>query len=199
MLTLIVAVLVAVLTAWVALVVESLAGSGKLQPYFASELRCAFPPGDDDEIILTDDFDAYDSTGRLIRSRIGLESDGASVGALLRIPIIGTLVVWIIKGTPLTGPLRPAAIPHDELYGEAPDASFFRALISLERARADRIIYELAQCGVYKLNGRMVRRRALSAWRAFIVMALLRVGGVGAWMSDATKAARSIARMPKNG
>jgi hypothetical protein len=191
-------ILGAIATAWIALIVQSLAGAGSARAYFASELRCHWPPDDDDTIVLDADFVFVDSRLERTVSPAGMISDGASVGPLLRFPIIGDIICRLIKGTPMTGPLRPAAIPHDCIYGLATESSFWRALIAPERARADRIIYEAAQCGQYMLASQ-VKRRPLARWRAFLVFAGLRAFGVFAWMGDSSKAQKSLIELAKKG
>jgi hypothetical protein len=74
-------VLTAFLTAWAALIVQSLAGGGDQEPYFASELDFHCPPDDDNVVILDADFVFIDSNGVETRSRKDLRSDGASVGS----------------------------------------------------------------------------------------------------------------------
>ena len=194
MLIAIIIVAAAITAAWSALITQSLSSGGSRIPYFTSEICCHFPPDNDDYIILDADFGFVDSNGDTTTAHKGLESDGASVGSLLWIPIIGSMVVQLIKGTPLTGPLRPGAIPHDELYARAEDTSLWKALVSPARAHADRIIFEASRCQTYKLGAFEKHRIPLAAWRAFIVMALLRVFGAKAWIDD-SRASRSLAKV----
>lgn len=178
----------ALLTGWAALIIQSLAGAGGLEPFFASELRLHCPPEDDDIVILDAFFGFVDSNGRLHAAPAGMHSDGASVGRAMRWLLIGWLIRILIKGGPLEGPLRPAAIPHDALYAAAKERTFWRALIAPARAIADRVIFEAACCGVYRIGGALIRRRPLSTWRAFAVMAILRLLGEFAWMEDSLAA-----------
>ncbi len=183
-------------TIWIALIVESLAGTGPFEPYFATELDFHCPPENDDEVILDSRFTFVDSNGEEHTSPAGMWSDGASVGQLMPWPIIGWLARWAIGGTPLTGPFRPAAVPHDGIYATAKESSFWRALISLRRAVGDRVIYEAARCRRYILkDGRRIERKPASWLRAFVVMAILRIAGFKAWMDDSSKAQRSIAKL----
>jgi hypothetical protein len=184
-------VLTAFLTAWAALIVQSLAGGGDQEPFFASQLDFHCPIDDDYIVILDDYFTFVDSNGVRHIAAKGMHSDGASVGFLLCIPIIGTIVARLIKGTPLTGPLRPAGIAHDGLYARARESKFWPALISGDRAIADRVIYEAATCAISKDGAKVLTRRPLAKWRAFIVMAILRIGGFKAWIDDSV-AARSL-------
>lgn len=188
----IIAAIVAIFaTAWAALIIQSLASAGKLEPYFASEIIGHFPPENDDYFILDEDFIFVDSNGKRWIARKGMQSDGASVGSLLGIPVIGMLVIWAIRGTPLTGPLRPAAFAHDGIYARAMDESFWWALVSSLRAAGDRVIFEAARCRSYRI-GRFIRSRVpMATLRAFVVMALLRVAGWKAWIDD-SRAARSL-------
>ncbi|HSY50382.1 MAG TPA: hypothetical protein VLC46_16340 [Thermoanaerobaculia bacterium] len=186
------------LAGWAALVIQSLVSGGTKSTYLASELRMHFPPEDDNLIILDDDFTFVDSTGQRWTAPKGLESDGASVGGLLGLPFIGWLVERVIEGSPLTGPLRVGAIPHDAIYAGATESSIWRALIAPARAEADRVIFEAARCKVYNLpEGSRERHRPLPTWKAFIVMALLRLAGCVAWMDDCSKAQKSLERLAK--
>jgi hypothetical protein len=200
-----ISIVVAVLfTAWAALVVQAMATRGDRQPYFAGILETHCPPDNDDDVVVDAPFPFIDSHGYAWVAPKGMESDGASVGALLRIPVVGVLVVWLIKGTSLTGPLRPASVSHDLIYGSATESSFWKALISPRRAIADRVIYEGATCGEYLLPTKTenagvmrdalltVKRQPLAPWRAFVVMALLRATGAKAWMDDSSRAQRSL-------
>jgi hypothetical protein len=184
-------VLTAFLTAWTALIVQSVAGGGSQEPYFATGLNFSCPPDDDDMVILDADFVFVDSNGVRWTAPKGMRSDGASVGFLLRIPVIGTLVCRLIKGTPLTGPLRPAGIAHDGIYARANESRFWRALIASQRADADRVIYEAATCSMYRQADAVIPRKPLASWRAFAVMAILRIAGFKAWIDDSV-AARSL-------
>jgi len=185
--------LAVVLTAWLALLVQSLSGAGMRATYFAAELHLVAPPDNDNAVVVTSEFPFVDSNGIRHVAPAGMESDGASVGALLGWPVLGLLVIRLIGGTPLTGPLRPGAIVHDALYARARDTSLWRALISPERALADRVLYEAARCQTYKL-GRWERYRdPLPRWRAIVVLAVLRIAGEKAWIDD-SRAARTIDR-----
>lgn len=189
-------ILSAGLTAWAALIVESLASGGSSQPYFAGLLEFRGIPQDDDLITVTAPFPFVDSTGKRHVTPAEMDSDGASVGQLMWIPLIGWLTRLVLGGGPLEGVFRPAAIPHDGLYAQASDSSWFRALISLKRAEADRVIYEAAMTREYRLpNGKVITRRPAHWWQAFAVMALLRVAGGKAWMDDFSKAQLSLKRI----
>lgn len=146
-------------------------------------------PDDPNIVILRRNLIFVDSFGLPWLAPEGLRSDGASVQAILKwLPLTGFLTMRVIKGTPLQGPLKPAALIHDAKYAEAKDATFFAALVSRERADADRLIYEAAQCGRFLVDGKMIIRPALAKWRAFIVLAILRIAGFKAWRDDSVAA-----------
>lgn len=186
----------AIVTAWAALIVQSLAGGGDLEPYFATILDDHAKPDDDDVIVLDAPFIFVDSNGERHEAERGMESDGASVGFLLPWPIVGWLTRIALRGTQFTGPFKPAAIAHDGIYARAKDSKWFRALISMQRAVGDRVIFEAARCELYRLpDGRTFTRKPAQWWRAFVVCALLRVAGFKAWMDDSSKAQRSLAAL----
>lgn len=183
----------AAIAGWIALIAQALSSGGDREPYFASELDFHAPPYDDDVVILNSDVTFFDSTGDRFTSPRGMESDGASIWSLLPWPVIGLLARWVLRGTPLTGPFRQAAIVHDGIYARAVERAVWRALIAARRAVGDRVIFEAARCRQYRLpGGRIVRRRPAELWRAFLVMALLRIAGVKAWMDDSSKAQLSL-------
>jgi hypothetical protein len=180
---------------WAALIVQSLAGIGNHPTWFDGTIQAHCPPDNDEVMILDRTFGYVDSTGAARFAPASLATDGASVGSLLPIPLIGLLVRWAIGGTPFTGPFRPAAIMHDAEYARATESSFWRALLSQRRADADRVIFEAARCThVAMAPGKIVDRKPAGLVRAFIVLAILRIAGFKAWMDDSV-AARSLAGM----
>lgn len=177
---------------WFALIVQSLSSAGKKEPYFASSLDFANVPDNESDVQLTADFVFVDSNGVEWIAPKGMESDGASVGSLLRWPFLSDLVTRLIQGGPLEGPLRSPAITHDGIYARATDETFWPALISAQRALADRVIYEAAQTKFYRLTtGKTYARRPLAKWRAFVVIAMLRIAGFKAWIAD-SRASESL-------
>lgn len=197
----IVSIVAVLLTTWAALIVESLATGGTSETYFDGDLDWTPDLSDESEctFILKAVFGFVDSNGEHHDAPIGMVTDGASVGSLFRWPVIGWLTYLVTRSFPTTGKLQKPSVPHDLIYGSAVDRSFWRALISMRRAVGDRVIYEAAMCPRIRVtrNGvsYFVHREPLAKWRAFVVMALLRVAGVGAWMSDASKAQQSLRQL----
>lgn len=163
-----------------------------IPPCFIGQLSWRCPPDDDAVMVLTTPLTFVDPRGRWWRAPRGLVSDGVSVGQLLRIPVLGWLVARTIGGTPFTGPFRWAAVLHDAAYGSATAMSLWQAFRSPERAAADRLMREAAQCAT--VCGRP-DRHAAPAWRAWVVWAALRIGGAKAWKDDGSEAQRSLARL----
>lgn len=165
-------------------------------PYFIGPLRYESPPDNNRTKVLFAPLVFVDSKGERITSPASMETDGASVGSLLCIPILGLLTRFALDGDQFTGPFEWPAITHDGEYGRAQETSAWKALISPARRDADRRIYEGARTRVVVMpGGRRVERHPAPWWRAAIVHALLRVAGWKAWMDDASKAQRSLARI----
>ncbi len=184
---------------WFALIVQSLGSTGSQQTFFASECDLRREPDDDYLFVLLSNFTFYDSNGVKWTAPRSMQTDGASVGAAMTWPLVGLLIRWLIAGDPLTGPLAPAAVPHDYIYAGASDGSWWRALISMRRAVGDRVIFEAARCTRYVIKGKTILRKTpLQTWRAFLVMAILRILGAKAYLDD-SRASQSLERMKKKG
>jgi len=166
--------------------------------YFIGLLKWHCPPEDDTVMDVDEAFGFMDSRGVKRVAPKGLRSDGVSVGQLLRIPIIGLIVALIIHGDPFRGPFRPGGVIHDGLYALAKAMSYWRALLSRERAEADRVIREAALCTRVLVDGKFVERKPAKVLDAAIVWAALRIGGFKAWADDGSKAQQSLAGMAAN-
>ncbi len=164
-------------------------------PYFVGELAWKCEPEDDYTMILDESLGFYDSRGDYAEAPAGMRTDGASVKALLELPVIGWLARKILRGDQFTGPFRWPAVIHDGEYGRAKESRCWPALVSRARADADRRIREGALAryvAIRKVSGtcqcdicvEVHERAPAQPWRAWAVWALLRVAGFKVWMDD---------------
>ena len=160
-------------------------------PHFEGLLSTHAPADDDYVLVLDADLAFVDSAGNRVIAHRGLETDGASVRALMNIPVIGILTRIVLRGDPFSGPFRWAAVIHDDGYARATDTSWWAALWSGDRATADRRIREGAMAKYALIAGIKVRRTPAQPWRAWTVWALLRIFGATAWLDD-SRASRSL-------
>jgi hypothetical protein len=164
-----------------------------LPPYFIGILDWHCPPDDDDVMILDASLVLIDSRGNRHEAPKGLETDGASVGALLGLPVIGWLTQLVLRGNQFTGPIRPAAVVHDANYARATETTFWAAFVSPQRAIADMALFDGMRAR-YVVDGEKVIERKPASWfSAAMVHFLLRVAGWAAWIED-SRAARSLRR-----
>jgi hypothetical protein len=162
-----------------------------LPPYFIGILDWHCPPDDDDVMILDASLALVDSRGNRHEAPAGLETDGASVGSLLFLPVIGWLVQLVLRGNQFTGPIRPAAVVHDGLYALAEESTPWAAFRSPAREIADRALFDGMRAR-YVVDGEKVIERKPAPWfSAAMVHFLLRVAGWAAWIAD-SRAARSL-------
>ena len=175
------------------MVLERDVGPRPGEAYFIGPLRFDAKPGDDYVLILTSPLEFVDTKGEHVTAPAGMQTDGASVGRLLRIPLLGLLTRHVLAGDQFTGPFRWPAVNHDGEYARAEESEFWPALRSPERAAADRRIFEGARCRWIQIrsNGLFVARTPAPWWRAAIVHFLLRAFGWLAWIED-SRAARSL-------
>jgi hypothetical protein len=164
-----------------------------LPPYFIGILDWHCPPENDDVMILDAPLALVDSRGNRHEAPAGLETDGASVGSLLCLPVIGWLTQLVLKGNQFTGPIRPAAVVHDGLYARAEETSPWAAFVSPQREIADRALFDGMRARYVVVGEKVYDRKPASWFSAAMVHFLLRIAGWAAWIHD-SRAARSLSR-----
>jgi hypothetical protein len=162
-----------------------------LPPYFIGLLDCHGPADNDDVMILDAPLVLIDSRGNRHEAPAGLETDGASVGKLLCLPVIGWLVQFVLRGNQFTGPIRPAAVVHDALYARALESTAWAAFVAPARAIADRALFDGMRARYVVVDGDVIDRKPASWFSAAVVHLMLRVAGWAAWIED-SRAARSL-------
>jgi hypothetical protein len=164
-----------------------------LPPYFIGILDWHCPPENDDVMILDAPLALIDSSGKRHEAPAGLETDGASVGSLLFLPVIGWLVQLVLRGNQFTGPIRPSAVIHDANYARATETTAWAAFVSPARAVADMALFDGMRARYVVVGEKVIDRKPASWFSAAVVHLLLRVAGWKAWIDD-SRAARSLER-----
>lgn len=167
-----------------------------LPPYFIGILDCHRDPEQQYAMVLDAPLVLIDSRGKRHEAPAGMVTDGASVKALLDLPVIGWLTRLVICGDQFTGPIAEPAVTHDAGYARAKDTTFWKALLSRDRADEDRGIFDGMRAR-YVVVGEEVKDRKPASWfSAAVVHLMLRAFGWKAWIDD-SRAARSLEKLAR--